>query len=253
MGDSPSCRRQIADCGPLGGFAEWLRCRFAYTSGVFTVGHRRPNNSSDLSTNRSVRLLPNESGRGESALHDCSQSCMLKRNGRVATEDEQLNLFDFLRPHEPANLPDPIRIDGGAALAGIPPGNGAGTGDEGHLNGSVIRGTGTDYRGDGNTHSEDGDRDGSEPAAGGDGGLGDDPGEVYSPSSGREPERLNTGNYRIRAEDGVGEGCLFARVLPAKPFDRNVKRMQQLRHCFRSEDFAEITRAADGCLRQNRP
>jgi N12 class adenine-specific DNA methylase len=38
--------------------------------------------------------------------------------------------------------------------------------------------------------------------------VGDDPGEVYSPSTGREPEPLNTGNYRIRAEDGVGEGSL---------------------------------------------
>jgi N12 class adenine-specific DNA methylase len=43
--------------------------------------------------------------------------------------------------------------------------------------------------------------------------LGDDPGEVYSPSSGREPERLNTGNYRIRAEDGVGEGSLKQKCL----------------------------------------
>ncbi len=38
--------------------------------------------------------------------------------------------------------------------------------------------------------------------------MGDGPGEVYSPSGGREPKQLNTGNYRIRAEDGVGEGSL---------------------------------------------
>ena len=38
--------------------------------------------------------------------------------------------------------------------------------------------------------------------------MGDDPGEIYSPSSGREPERLNAGNYRIRVEDGVGKGSL---------------------------------------------
>ena len=38
--------------------------------------------------------------------------------------------------------------------------------------------------------------------------MGDDPGEIYSPSSGREPERLNTGNYRIRAEDALGAGSL---------------------------------------------
>jgi N12 class adenine-specific DNA methylase len=38
--------------------------------------------------------------------------------------------------------------------------------------------------------------------------VGDDPGEIYSPSSGREPERLNANNYRIRAEDALGEGSL---------------------------------------------
>jgi len=38
--------------------------------------------------------------------------------------------------------------------------------------------------------------------------VGDDPGEVYSPSGGRDLERLNTGNYRIRAEDGIGAGSL---------------------------------------------
>ncbi len=38
--------------------------------------------------------------------------------------------------------------------------------------------------------------------------MGVDPREIYSPSSGRQPERLNAGNYRIRAEDRVGEGSL---------------------------------------------
>ena len=38
--------------------------------------------------------------------------------------------------------------------------------------------------------------------------MGDDPREIYSPAAGREPEPLNAGNYRIRAEDGVGEGSL---------------------------------------------
>ncbi len=38
--------------------------------------------------------------------------------------------------------------------------------------------------------------------------MGDDSGEIYSPSAGREPERLNTRNYRIGTEDGVGGGSL---------------------------------------------
>jgi N12 class adenine-specific DNA methylase len=38
--------------------------------------------------------------------------------------------------------------------------------------------------------------------------LGDDSGEVHSASPGREPERLNGNNYRIRLEDALGEGSL---------------------------------------------
>ena len=38
--------------------------------------------------------------------------------------------------------------------------------------------------------------------------MGDDPGEVYSPSAGREPEPLNSNNYRITAEDRLGVGSL---------------------------------------------
>ena len=38
--------------------------------------------------------------------------------------------------------------------------------------------------------------------------MGDDPGEIYSPSAGREPELLNANNYRIRAEDAIGSGSL---------------------------------------------
>ena len=38
--------------------------------------------------------------------------------------------------------------------------------------------------------------------------MGDDPGEIYSPPAGGEPERLNASNYRISAEDRLGEGSL---------------------------------------------
>ena len=38
--------------------------------------------------------------------------------------------------------------------------------------------------------------------------MGDDPGEVYPPAAGRELKRLNTNNYRITAEDRLGEGSL---------------------------------------------
>jgi hypothetical protein len=70
---------------------------------------------------------------------------MLKRNGKVAHADQdQLNLFDFARTREPANLPDPIRIDGGTPLAGVSADNGARTGGAGPTEGSVVRGAGDD-------------------------------------------------------------------------------------------------------------
>lgn len=40
-------------------------------------------------------------------------------------------------------------------------------------------------------------------------GLGNDPGEIHSaPAGGRVPARLNAANYRIRAEDRLGQGSL---------------------------------------------
>ena len=52
---------------------------------------------------------------------------MLKRNGKVASRDDQLNLFDFARSREQANLSDAIRTDGRTPLAGVPAENGSET------------------------------------------------------------------------------------------------------------------------------
>jgi len=38
--------------------------------------------------------------------------------------------------------------------------------------------------------------------------VGVDPGEIYSPSAGRNGQRLNAGNYRIQPDDRLGEGSL---------------------------------------------
>jgi hypothetical protein len=46
---------------------------------------------------------------------------MLKRNGQVASRDDQLNLFDFARTREQTNLSDPIRPDGRAPLERVRP------------------------------------------------------------------------------------------------------------------------------------
>ena len=58
---------------------------------------------------------------------------MLKRNGQVASRDDQLSLFDFARSREQTNLSDPIRTNGRTPLAGVPAEDGSGTGGEGQL------------------------------------------------------------------------------------------------------------------------
>ncbi len=61
---------------------------------------------------------------------------MLKRNGKVASRDDQLSLFDFGNSNGRRNVPDSIRTNGRAPLAGVPAQDGARNGDEGQLNGS---------------------------------------------------------------------------------------------------------------------
>ena len=77
---------------------------------------------------------------------------MLKRNGKVATRDDQLSLFDFARSREQTNLSDPIRTDCRTPLAGVPAEDGSGTGGEGRLDGSTLRGAGENIRRNGSSH-----------------------------------------------------------------------------------------------------
>jgi hypothetical protein len=60
----------------------------------------------------------------------------------------------------------------------------------------------------GSAHTEAGNGARADDAAGPGSSMGDDPGEVYPPAAGRELKRLNTNNYRITAEDRLGEGSL---------------------------------------------
>jgi N12 class adenine-specific DNA methylase len=131
---------------------------------------------------------------------------MLKRNGQVASRDDQLSLFDFARSREQANLSDPIRPDGRTPLAGVSPEDGSGTGDEGHANGSVVRGAGKNYRRNGSADEEIGDGAETDSATGTRPRLGDDSGEIHSSPAGRES--LNANNYHIRPEDALGRGSL---------------------------------------------
>jgi N12 class adenine-specific DNA methylase len=131
---------------------------------------------------------------------------MLKRNGQVASRDDQLSLFDFARSREQTNLSDPIRTNGRTSLAGVPAEDGSRTGGEGPTDESVVRGAGANNRRNGSSDQEIGN--GAEPdaATGARSRLGNDPGEIHSPAAGRES--LNANNYRIRQEDALGRGTL---------------------------------------------
>src|SRR6266511_5421188 len=131
---------------------------------------------------------------------------MLKRNGQVASRDDQLNLFDFARSREKANLSDAIRTDGRTPLAGVPAEDGSGIGGKGDLDGRVIRGARENNRRNGSADAEIGKRTKDHSAAGVRSGLGDDSGEVHSLAAGREC--LNANSYRIRPEDALGQGSL---------------------------------------------
>src|ERR1700730_8541977 len=132
---------------------------------------------------------------------------MLKRNGKVANSDDQLSLFDFVPRRERESLPDPIRTDGRTPLARIPAEDGARDGDHRHLNGSAVRSTGDNHHRNGNSHPTAGKGAEADSATGARSGVGDDPREIYSSPTGREPE-LNAPNYRIGAEDRLGDGSL---------------------------------------------
>src|SRR6266540_3053194 len=131
---------------------------------------------------------------------------MLKRNGQVASRDDQLSLFDFARSREQTNLSDPIRTDGRTPLAGVPAENGAGPGGQGDTDGRFVRSAGANYRRNGSADAEIGNGAEADSAAGARPGLGDDSGEIHSLATGRES--LNANNYRIRPEDALGRGSL---------------------------------------------
>jgi hypothetical protein len=131
---------------------------------------------------------------------------MLKRNGQVASRDDQLSLFDFARSREQGNLSDAIRTNGGAPLAGVPAEDGSGIGGEKHPDGSFIRGTGADNRRNGSADEEIGNGAEADPATGARSRLGDDSREIHSSPAGRES--LNANNYRIRKKDALGRGSL---------------------------------------------
>jgi hypothetical protein len=131
---------------------------------------------------------------------------MLKRNGQVASRDDQLSLFDFARSREQRNLSDPIRIDGRTPLARVPAEDGSRTGEEWGLDGSAVRSAGAHNRRNGSADAEIRNGAEADPAAGARPGLGDNSREIHSPSPGRES--LNANNYRIRAEDALGHGSL---------------------------------------------
>jgi len=131
---------------------------------------------------------------------------MLKRNGQVASRDDQLSLFDFARTREQTNLSDPIRTDGRTPLAGVPAEDGSRTGGEGPTDGNFVRSAGADNWRNGSSDEEIGNGAEADSAAGARSRLGNDPGEIRSSAAGRES--LNANNYRIRPDDALGRGSL---------------------------------------------
>src|SRR5438128_225795 len=104
---------------------------------------------------------------------------MLKRNGQVASRDDQLSLFDFARTREQANLSDAIRANGRASLAGVPAEDGSGTGSEGGVNGSSVRGAGANDRRNGSSDAEIRNGTEADSPAGARPGLGDNSREIH--------------------------------------------------------------------------
>ena len=131
---------------------------------------------------------------------------MLKRNGKVASRDDQLNLFDFVPRHEREDLSDAIRVNGRTPLARVPTENGSRPGEEGHVNGSALRRPGEDTGRNGISHPAAGNGAEADSAAVARPGVGDDPGEIHSAPAGRR--ELNARNYRIGPEDRLGDGSL---------------------------------------------
>ena len=131
---------------------------------------------------------------------------MLKRNGKVASRDDQLSLFDVAISNAGRNLSDAVRTNGRTPFARIPAEDGTRDGDHRHLNGSALRSAGENNRRNGSTHPAAGDGAEADAATGTRPGLGDDSGEIHSSPGGRRS--LNARNYRIRPEDRLGDGSL---------------------------------------------
>src|SRR6266478_1027149 len=111
---------------------------------------------------------------------------MLKRNGKVASRDDQLSLFDFARRREQTDLSDAIRANGRAPLAGVPTEHGSRPGGKGDVDGRIIRGAGENHRRNGSSDAEVGNGAETDSTAGARSGLGDDSGEIHSLATGRE-------------------------------------------------------------------
>ena len=124
---------------------------------------------------------------------------------RIATINSASSISDGQMAE--TNLSDAVRTNGRAPLAGVPSENGSGVGGERHADGSAFRGAGDDHQRNGNSHAAARNGAEADAATGARSGVGDDSREIHSPPAGREPE-LNARNYRIRAEDRLGDGSL---------------------------------------------
>src|SRR5665213_1741880 len=122
------------------------------------------------------------------------------------TDDEQLNLFSFNQNNYDSNHTDPIRQNGGEALARISSEPGARNGSQRNLGGNAAGGGGENGERDARPNHAVSETE-HDSAAGAQPRLGNGAGEIYSPDDGERVVR-NQNNYRISPADGVGTGSL---------------------------------------------
>src|SRR4030095_9334197 len=128
------------------------------------------------------------------------ESSMLKRNGKPI--ERQISLFgnDDELSYE-RQTTNRVRSDGKKPLDGVSTEDGGAVDRGGATGGGALRGAGDYDSRNGNALPDLGAGAEADAATGRDAGVGDDPGEIYSPSAGRRRQPLNTANYRICVED----------------------------------------------------
>src|ERR1700685_4116307 len=118
---------------------------------------------------------------------------MASKRTSAKTDGEQLNLFSFKQNNYDSNHTDPIRQNGGEALARIPSEHGRGNGSQGHPSGNALGGRGANGQRDARPDHEVSEA-GINGATGERPGLGNGAGGIHSPAARSERIVRNQNN-----------------------------------------------------------